>query len=220
MLFINIFMTYLTTIYKHKCEQLQEQINNIKKLLNEAEATLPTIGIPSLTNELGYAPPTNTPSQSPTKPTQPTQPSKPSQNNQFPKPTIPNYPWPGAPRFPPQPTWMSNEEYQKLLRNFQPYSAFPTPKPPRDGDIGWGPEGSDNYQKYLKEFEQWINDRIKAMQTFTTEYERNNPRPTDITSEAYARWLAAWISALNQTNTTYNKQHPVPTYIPMPRDNR
>jgi hypothetical protein len=31
-------MNHLTNLYKHKCEQLQEQINNIKRMLNEAEA--------------------------------------------------------------------------------------------------------------------------------------------------------------------------------------
>ena len=35
-------MNHLTNHYKHKCEQLQEQINNIKKMLNEADAPGPT----------------------------------------------------------------------------------------------------------------------------------------------------------------------------------
>jgi hypothetical protein len=30
-------MDHLTNLYKHKCEQLQEQINNIKKMLNESD---------------------------------------------------------------------------------------------------------------------------------------------------------------------------------------
>jgi hypothetical protein len=31
-------MNHLTNLYKHKCEQLQEQINNIKKMLSEVNA--------------------------------------------------------------------------------------------------------------------------------------------------------------------------------------
>lgn len=30
-------MDHLTNLYKHKCEQLQEQINNIKKMLSESD---------------------------------------------------------------------------------------------------------------------------------------------------------------------------------------
>jgi hypothetical protein len=35
-------MNHLTNLYKHKCEQLQEQINNIKKMLSEAAVPTPT----------------------------------------------------------------------------------------------------------------------------------------------------------------------------------
>ena len=31
-------MNHLTNLYKHKCEQLQEQINNIKRMLNEVNS--------------------------------------------------------------------------------------------------------------------------------------------------------------------------------------
>jgi len=34
-------MNHLTNLYKHKCEQLQEQINNLTKMLNEANAPTP-----------------------------------------------------------------------------------------------------------------------------------------------------------------------------------
>jgi hypothetical protein len=45
-LFINTFMNHLTNVYKHKCEQLQEQIKNITKMLNEAHPPrLPKRGI-------------------------------------------------------------------------------------------------------------------------------------------------------------------------------
>ena len=42
-------MNHLTNLYKHKCEQLQEQINNIKRMLNEAEAP-PIIISPNIAN--------------------------------------------------------------------------------------------------------------------------------------------------------------------------
>ena len=42
-------MDHLTNLYKHKCEQLQEQINNIKRMLNEAEAP-PIIISPNIAN--------------------------------------------------------------------------------------------------------------------------------------------------------------------------
>jgi hypothetical protein len=32
-------MNHLTNLYKHKCEQLQEQINNMKRMLSEAQGT-------------------------------------------------------------------------------------------------------------------------------------------------------------------------------------
>ena len=32
-------MNHLTNLYKHKCEQLQEQINNLTRMLNEADAS-------------------------------------------------------------------------------------------------------------------------------------------------------------------------------------
>ena len=212
-------MDQLTNLYKHKCEQLQEQIYRLTRQLNEVNSVLPTLGTPSLANELGYAPPVNTPppSTTPPKPTKPaTPPPKPKPEKPYPKPKIPTYPWPGAPTLPPKPWWMSDEDYQKLLRNFNPYFYFPTPSPPREGDIGWGPQGSDNYQKYLKEFEKWLNTSIQSMQSFTTEYEKKNPRPTDITSEAYARWLAAWIAALNEHNRRYRETNQPPIYYPNP----
>lgn len=34
-------MNHLTNIYKHKCEQLQEQLNNLTKILNEAAPPTP-----------------------------------------------------------------------------------------------------------------------------------------------------------------------------------
>jgi len=34
-------MNHLTNLYKHKCEQLQEQINNLKRMLNESVPTNP-----------------------------------------------------------------------------------------------------------------------------------------------------------------------------------
>ena len=49
-------MNHLTNVYKHKCEQLQEQIKNITKMLNEAEGTAdPTVLYPTATDmtELG-----------------------------------------------------------------------------------------------------------------------------------------------------------------------
>jgi hypothetical protein len=52
-IFINTFMNHLTNLYKHKCEQLQEQINNLTKMLSESDA------IPQ--NPPGYAPPFQTP---------------------------------------------------------------------------------------------------------------------------------------------------------------
>ena len=36
-------MNHLTNLYKHKCEQLQEQINNMKRMLNEVEQPPPHI---------------------------------------------------------------------------------------------------------------------------------------------------------------------------------
>jgi hypothetical protein len=39
---INNFMNHLTNLYKHKCEQLQEQINNMKRMLSEAAVPTPT----------------------------------------------------------------------------------------------------------------------------------------------------------------------------------
>ena len=54
-------MNHLTNLYKHKCEQLQEQINNLKRMLNEAEdRTPPTQGNPAPENAPGYAPPIQT----------------------------------------------------------------------------------------------------------------------------------------------------------------
>lgn len=37
-------MNHLTNVYKHKCEQLQEQINNMKKMLNEMQLPPGVIG--------------------------------------------------------------------------------------------------------------------------------------------------------------------------------
>ena len=37
-------MNHLTNLYKHKCEQLQEQINNMKKMLNEMQLPPGVIG--------------------------------------------------------------------------------------------------------------------------------------------------------------------------------
>jgi len=213
-------MNHLTNHYRHKCEQLQEQINNMKKMLNEVNSVLPTLGTPSLANELGYAPPVTPPSQAPPKPTKPSTPP-PKPEKPYPKPKIPNYPWPGAPTFPPKPPFgMTDEEYQKYLRNFNPYFYFPIPKPPREGDLGWGDEGSPQYQEYLKQFEKWLNDSIKSMQSFTTEYEKKNPRPTDVTSEAYAKWFADWIKALNEHNRRYRETNKPPQYYPTPENFR
>ena len=49
-------MNNLTNLYKHKCEQLQEQINNLKKMLNEVNAPLPTQGTPSVVPPTGIDP--------------------------------------------------------------------------------------------------------------------------------------------------------------------
>jgi hypothetical protein len=49
-------MNHLTNLYKHKCEQLQEQINNIKKMLNEVNAPdggLPPMQVPSYYDQYG-----------------------------------------------------------------------------------------------------------------------------------------------------------------------
>ena len=50
-------MNHLTNHYKHKCEQLQEQINNIKKMLNEVNAPpdggLPPMQVPSYYDQYG-----------------------------------------------------------------------------------------------------------------------------------------------------------------------
>jgi hypothetical protein len=90
-------MDHLTNFYKHKCEQLQEQINNMKRMLNESDAN------PAPQNEPGYEQPFKTPdghwqSPSPQSPTQPTQ--KPTSN-------------PGGP--PPQPTGNDPEEWFRWL---------------------------------------------------------------------------------------------------------
>jgi hypothetical protein len=49
-------MNHLTNLYKHKCEQLQEQINNMKRMLNEVNAPLPTQGNPSVVPPTGIDP--------------------------------------------------------------------------------------------------------------------------------------------------------------------
>jgi hypothetical protein len=49
-------MNHLTNLYKYKCEQLQEHINNLKTMLNEANAPLPTQGNPSLVPPSGIDP--------------------------------------------------------------------------------------------------------------------------------------------------------------------
>jgi len=75
-------MNHLTNLYKHKCEQLQEQINNLKKMLNESDM--------APQNPPGYAPPFQTPSgqyqsPSPQSPIFPGIPAKPHTT----KPTYP-----------------------------------------------------------------------------------------------------------------------------------
>jgi hypothetical protein len=49
-------MNHLTNLYKYKCEQLQEHINNLTRMLNEADAPLPTQGTPSLVPPSGIDP--------------------------------------------------------------------------------------------------------------------------------------------------------------------
>ena len=46
-------MNHLTNHYKHKCEQLQEQINNIKRMLNEVNAP-PDGGLPPMQMPTGW----------------------------------------------------------------------------------------------------------------------------------------------------------------------
>ena len=46
-------MNHLTNHYKHKCEQLQEQINNMKRMLNEVNAP-PDGGLPPMQMPTGW----------------------------------------------------------------------------------------------------------------------------------------------------------------------
>jgi hypothetical protein len=65
-------MNHLTNLYKHKCEQLQEQINNIKRMLNEAEAPgpvqFPPEWHPPLLAPQDFQVPLERPQSTPTKP--------------------------------------------------------------------------------------------------------------------------------------------------------
>ena len=49
-------MNHLTNLYKHKCEQLQEQIYCLTRMLNEVNAPLPTQGNPSVVPPNGIDP--------------------------------------------------------------------------------------------------------------------------------------------------------------------
>ena len=49
-------MNHLTNLYKHKCEQLQEQIYCLTRMLNEVNAPLPTQGTPSVVPPNGIDP--------------------------------------------------------------------------------------------------------------------------------------------------------------------
>jgi len=60
-------MNHLTNLYKHKCEQLQEQINNLKRMLNESDKNpiAPPYPVPPWYtvpgNDPGYPAPRQTP---------------------------------------------------------------------------------------------------------------------------------------------------------------
>jgi len=87
-------MNHLTNLYKHKCEQLQEQINNIKRMLNEVNAPdggLPPMQIP-IPTEFDMFGPRNPNYGIPTG-----QPGNPNQGPPKPDPNAaPQQPLPGA----------------------------------------------------------------------------------------------------------------------------
>ena len=87
-------MNHLTNHYKHKCEQLQEQINNIKRMLNEVNAPdggLPPMQIP-IPTEFDMFGPRNPNYGIPTG-----QPGNPNQGPPKPDPNAaPQQPLPGA----------------------------------------------------------------------------------------------------------------------------
>lgn len=49
-------MNHLTNLYKNKCQQLQEHIDNLTRMLNEADTPLPTQGTPSVVPPSGIDP--------------------------------------------------------------------------------------------------------------------------------------------------------------------
>ena len=120
-------MNHLTNLYKHKCEQLQEQIYNLTRQLNEADAPGPT----------------QFPSEPPLLPDDdfqvPLQPNLNPNKNPFGPTPPPNEPKPGG--------YKTSNEYRdawfRWFREWQRWnSGNPKPLPEPRAPSGW--EYSDN----------------------------------------------------------------------------
>lgn len=198
-------MDYITRHYKNRCEILQERVNYLKNLL-EMEAPVPTEMTPAEMAEPSAieqtAPPsTQTPQTGPGLP------------------TLPNYPQPGMPPLPERPFGISEEKWQEILKNFKPFGILPKlqdpkgmDKPDKDGKYG------DVYLQYLKDIQAWINKMMGDMKTWMHNYEKDNPRPKDVSlsSEKYIRWFYEMYKEQQKHLQTWRSNNKFPQYFPRP----
>ena len=156
-------MNHLTNLYKHQCEQLEEQIYNMKKMLSEAQGTRdPTvIRKPKKDWDIEHVQPANAP-LNPTQ-GQPNTPVKP----QTPRsPFIPPSAVPmGVPGYyPPIPASPQPADRDPFFKP-QPTNPKPMPKPTVYNNPlynGAGPKPIDSAIEYLQQ----------GLQTFGPEYNR------------------------------------------------
>ena len=152
-------MNHLTNLYKHKCEQLQEQINNIKKMLSESDTN------PAPHNDPGYEGPYQNPDgtwQSPYYPGHPnTFPRFPRPNNKpYIKPNRYDEPIIISPNIgnPWIPTIKPNPDYDPNPTRPNPTPVIPTgvpPKPERPSNP-WPPGFDPNNLPQPSEYPQQL----------------------------------------------------------------
>lgn len=186
-------MNYITNYYKNLCEQRQEKIFILQKLL-EMEEPIPTV--------LNVVEPAEPPA--PAK-----QNSEPQTPNNLPQiPTkIPSW----YPQFPQKPFGMSDEDYQKLLKAFKP---FGNPiKLQEESPNDYGPI----YEEYLKNVKNWIEKMMQDMKQWVQEYSQQNPKPEGSTSSTeYAKWFNAMYQEQQKALGKWYQSHKFPSYSPPP----
>ena len=142
-------MNHLTNFYKNKCEQLQEQVNNLQKLLNEVQDTIPDYELPP-----GVWPHTNDPQPDPAE---------------FPD-WVParfgdeNSPWPSMPS---KPYEEDKKAWDKWILLMEEWYILNHPRPSRSS-FPAGPDGDERYGRAIQLWYYW----------WSTIHERSPNSPT------------------------------------------